>query len=315
MFRFEWRLLGREFHALVSARAEGLLRRLFAFPELADALVSPWRIELTQTSDPVPNLPDAYTAAIHGGTVRVSLLSDGCWVSSGDAGVRLNAQGSRAQLTLYGADDDLAPCLMVAGIEALRLSGLVPLHAAMAAHDAGAVAFTGPSGAGKTTTLLHALRSGWRPVCEDFAWLEPVSMTVFGADRGLRLLPDTLRWLHEVFPHVQPGALEGGKTLVEFADLAPRVWQAPLKAMWKLERRPGDKTHFELLSPSERLMTLFEASGLPVSKLGQALFAAQAPQITARLEVRRAVMSTGLEPLSDLFGAPLFASDLSNERL
>lgn len=261
-----------------------------------------------QISEPTPSLPDAYEAAIHGGAVRVSPFDGGCWVLSGNAGVHLHAQHDRVQLKLYGSDDDLAPSLMVAGIEALRLSGLVPLHAAIATHGGEAIAFTGASGAGKTTTLLHAVQAGWQPICEDFAWLEPVSMTVFGADRGLRLLPDTLEWFKRVFPDVGLGAVEGGKTSVEFADLAPRVWQARLHAILRLERRPSGVAQLEELSPSERLIALFEASGLPVSKTGQALFAAQAGSIATRLELRRAVTATGLERSGQLFAAALSAS-------
>ncbi|NJK46119.1 MAG: hypothetical protein HC933_19310 [Pleurocapsa sp. SU_196_0] len=47
-------------------------------------------------------------------------------------------------------------------LEALRASGLIPLHAAMADKGGRATAFLGASGRGKTTSLITAMTRGTR---------------------------------------------------------------------------------------------------------------------------------------------------------
>jgi hypothetical protein len=285
-----WRFLGRRFTVDAPERAVRVLRRLFAFPALEAALGSPWTVEVRSSDAGLPTLEDAFEAALHDCTVQVSPTPNGAWLARGSAGVLLGLHDERATLTLHGAGDssDLQPCLMVAGIEALRSSGLVPLHAAIAVRDGAALALTGKSGAGKTTTLLHALRAGFAPLCEDFAWLEPTTMHVYGADRGLRCLPETARRLEAWFPQARPGAPDGDKALYDFADLGSRVWSAPLTRLWTLER--GATPGLGPLSPSERLVALYTASGVPVTRAAQAQLTRLLPGIATRLELRRATL-------------------------
>ncbi|HEX7051157.1 MAG TPA: ATP-binding protein [Longimicrobiales bacterium] len=193
------------------------------------------------------------------------------WRGGDGAGVRLTLEPERARIRAWGTDApgaDLFAALYVAMCEALRASGLVSLHAAVAvppdaaegaratgrraaspdpdtaphapdrrstslgaaaldaAADAasaasgagtaesgrapraerpapperavaaarldGAIAFLGPSGTGKSTTLLRLARAGWTPLAEDLSWVEPHTLTLYGWDRGVRLWPGTL---------------------------------------------------------------------------------------------------------------------------
>src|SRR5690606_782475 len=103
--------------------------------------------------------------------------------------LRLGDDGARVRFR-FGAD--IFPALYAAVTEALRASGLLPLHAAVVVSDGVATALAAPSGTGKTTTLLRLLSRGWSPLAEDLSWLDPGTGTLYGWDRGLRLWSDGL---------------------------------------------------------------------------------------------------------------------------
>src|SRR5690606_18106819 len=101
------------------------------------------------------------------------------WRGGGGTGVRLTLEPEQARIHVWGTsarDAELFAALYIAICEALRVSGLLPLHAAVAAPPGGtvawrppappstpgdpaaaapaAMAFLGGRGAGKSTTLL-----------------------------------------------------------------------------------------------------------------------------------------------------------------
>lgn len=86
-------------------------------------------------------------------------------------GVRFSYQlGGRVQAVLpNGASrDELQLFLWGTVFGAVAwLNGLVPLHASAVAHASGAVAFTGPQGAGKSTLVAALSKAGMAHICDD----------------------------------------------------------------------------------------------------------------------------------------------------
>jgi hypothetical protein len=289
MTEFEFELLGRRVHAQGSHNVSSILKELFEHPAISDALESSWRITVThRPEEPVPNqLEGAYRAEIHAGFVMVKPEGDRLWVVDDDHAVHVTVQQPEIRLQLTGSAARGGGALMVAMLEALRVTGLIPLHASIAANDGEATAFIGASGRGKTTTLITALTRGFTPICEDFALLEPISHQVFGLDRGLRCLPDTFERLRAHFPHLEDQQIVRGKRFVPYESIAPRAWSANLKRFWMLERDLNAPTRIEPLPPSQRVMALFTASGAPLLEAGREFTSSQFSRLSRELEIQR----------------------------
>ena len=264
------------------------LHRLIDFPELAAFGTADWQIRIVQRDQPAPQLEGTYPVMVHGGSLNVLTTENGCWISTATAAaIRLEFGGSGVQLDLFGAEESLPICLGLALIEAIRASGLLPMHTAIALHADRALALTGTSGTGKTTTLLQALSLGYTPVSEDFAWLNPQTMRVHSVDRGLHCLPDTLARALAYFPNAQPIQTNPRKTFIPFAQIAAQTWECQLHRIWKLERQPDLPSAVIALSTAERVMTLYETTGLPLTMLARAQAAAAIPRLAQELEIAK----------------------------
>jgi hypothetical protein len=299
----EFVLLGRHFRADLEETALQLLHELFAHETVAHSLESEWRFELRQHSSPAPleAAHNAYRAEIHNGFVMVAPSDDALWISSEGNAIKLSTRDRTVNLELFAERFTAPGALMVAVIEALRISGLIPLHTSIAVKDGLATAFVGQSGRGKTTTLITAIAHGYQPLCEDFALLEPQTRMVYPLDRGLRCLPDTLERLQKLFPNAKPSHFDRDKYVVPFETLAPRALQAELKHVYMLERDFEQPTRLEPMRNVERVMALFSASGAPLSSTGKTLsssaFAQLATQLKfARLWLGNTPVTTVLEP-------------------
>ncbi len=284
---FDFKLLGRRISGIASAGAVALLRRLFDFPSHADALETTWTVQVTQVQNTIPKLENSYLAAVHNGSVEIANLENSTFVTLENSAVQLELFNSGAKLILYGSSQGLYACLMVGMIEAIRASGLLPMHTSIASKNGVGTAFTGESGRGKTTTLIHSIKAGFLPICEDFAWLEPSSLEVFGCDRGLRCLPDTLERVKRFFPDVQPIAFEVDKHLVPFEQLAPRAWHCRLERLWTLERDLTKPTRLEVLPAAQCVMALYGATGVPLTAQTRALSSLHMASLAKRLEIAR----------------------------
>ncbi|PYE55654.1 hypothetical protein DES52_10217 [Deinococcus yavapaiensis KR-236] len=149
--------------------------------------------------------------------------------------------------------------------EGLRRSGLLPLHASAAQDAAGVQAFLGPSGRGKSTTVLHAIQRGWRLVCEDTMWCDPETLRVWGIDDALRLLPDSLGKLGVAIDSSWSVGSDG-KTEVPFAALPISAQPTgTLTRVSVLRRDPAAMTGYSPLSSREAVLALWDAIGLPLS--------------------------------------------------
>ncbi len=285
----EFFLLGRHLRADLEQGALQLLRELFEHEPVAHSLESDWHFELRQHSAPAPlkAMQNAYRSEIHNGFVMIAPSDDALWISSNNNAIRLTTLDHTVNLELFAPTFTAPGALMVAVIEALRISGLVPLHTSVAVKNGIATAFVGQSGRGKTTTLITAIAHGYQPLCEDFALLEPNTGMVYPLDRGLRCLPDTLERLQRLFPNAKPSHFDRDKHVVPFETLAPRALVAKLQHVYMLERDFEQPTRFEAMRNAERVMALFSASGAPLSAIGKTLTARAFAQLASRLEFAR----------------------------
>ena len=198
--------------------------------------------------------------------VQMRATPEGIWIGNGTTGCRYTCSEAGGEAILWGDGPELGDLIDIVVTDSLRASGLISLHAsiAMRADDGAAVAFLGRSGAGKTTTLIHALAAGYTALCEDFAWCDPASRAVAGLDRGVRLLPDSAR-VFEQLHGIRPTIRHGNKWFVPYTDLGVQRRTGRLVAIYILDRRHGAVTEITPARPNEAAVALWKASGLPLT--------------------------------------------------
>ncbi len=221
-----------------------------------------------------------------------SFGDDGC-------GVDVEPGTQSARIVVRGWGDGAAPrplalALQVAMTEALRASGLVPLHASVVNGPRGATAFLGVSGTGKSTTLLQAWVHGAQPVAEDLCWLDPASATVFGWDRAVRVWPDTLRRFADVRA---TGSSADGKLVVPYAALgASGDRTARLRRLVILTRDAARRPGWEAVASHAVVGALWEAMGVPLSEGARRTAERAVADLVRRLELARLVLGEGPPP-------------------
>lgn len=227
--------------------------------------------------------------------VRLPEDIDLTWARRGDEWVwtggkewvhlRLSRDGARIRFR-FGTD--VFPALYVAVSEALRASGLLPLHVAVVVRDGVATALAAPSGTGKTTTLVRLLGRGWSPLAEDLSWLDPGTGMLYGWDRGLRLWSDGLARLGPELAVARWSTDTDGKRFLEWAALGvPRVPSARLARVVLLQRDAVRPTGLERLSPREAVRVLWEATGVPLSADARAMVNGSVTRLLRELEFHR----------------------------
>lgn len=196
--------------------------------------------------------------------------------------------------------------LLLAMHEAVRASGLLPLHcaAAVAPGEPGATVLVGPRGAGKSTTLVRLAQAGWSPLCEDFAWLDPNSLQLYGWDLEVRLLPDAVERLGPL-PASPARAEDGRKSLLSYADLearfgVPRVMTARLQRLVFLRRPPDLAAPLApaRLERASAVPALWQSIGLPLCSGTRTFVAEQIGELLRSVQTRS--WSVGAEPLTAL---------------
>jgi len=295
-------LLGRRL--TVSVASESLIYWLedhWNFPEHARQLVSEWTFWLEYSREPEPVELRAQAKPLEGAmnALEVVWTDDGAvWLLEAGGGVclTLDEENLKVRLSWYGTLEH-TDALYQGLCEAMLSSGLVPLHASVAVKDGEATAFLGPSGTGKTTTLLRAIAAGWQPLCEDFGWLEPQSQTLYSWDRKLHLLPDTLQVLERLFPQVQAEDFDGRKHPVEFSSLAQRAWSSPLHTLAVLERDPAQVSEWQPIALLETLVSFYGSTGLPLFKALRQPFSDLSSELLRHLESQKLVLGSGELPL------------------
>ena len=218
------------------------------------------------------------------------------WWSTGDddRGVSLRLFDRRARIRVWSGNMRVEPetllALHVAFCEALRARGVVPLHAAVVVRDGCATALMGPSGVGKSTTLLAAVDDGWLPLAEDFAWLEPATRHVFcwSGEYGVRLDAAGLGRLR-AGARVAPwrAGADGKFELAYDAVARARPASAQLTRAVLLTRDASRESAIEALTPQSAARVLWESAGVPLCRTNREAFAARVPALVATLQWQR----------------------------
>ena len=296
-------IVGRAFAARgVSPRLAEWLRAFWEYTDLG-APLHPYVIELEAVASPPPGERDRWTekdVAIPGRTLCFRNAGRFWETGDTDAGLRLELRDGASRIELWGWEGggDLSALyhgLYVALSEALRASGLVPLHAAVASRGDETVAWLGASGIGKSTTLLYAVEAGWRAIAEDLCWLEPESLRMYGWDRGVRCWPETLERLFPQLREAQPTA--DGKLLIPYDRLgADQPCTGVLTRLALLSRNAAGPSLWEPASTREVVKALWEATGVPLAEPSRDATAAAVTRLS-RLPVARLVLGSAPPPL------------------
>jgi hypothetical protein len=254
-----------------TAHERAWLRDLWGY-EAPEVPTSPTRIEICFTTAPPPTVSGEYhdlvLTALHDVALTWRRLGERSWYTGSETrGVQLTIEPSLVQVLVWRRSDFegsglVSYALHVALCEALRASGLIPLHAAVAERDGRAIAFTGRSGVGKSTMLLRAVEQGWVPVSEDFAWLDPKTCHVFRFDRGIRLTNEAVRardpLKHEVWQQHRDG-----KMLLRYQHIAPpSARAATLTRVVELHRDETRATEWISLDLREAVQVWYECTGV-----------------------------------------------------
>lgn len=277
------------------------LRRHWIFPEHA-LPPRPYSIRLEEFEHP-PATREGTRAETRLHRITLSCLAaQDAWTFGGEAaGVQLRLNGNYSEIRVWGAAADetvVFPALFLAMGESLRASGLIPLHASVAVRGGEATAFAGRSGVGKSTTLWRAIRAGWAPLAEDFAWLDPADLTVYGWDRGLRLWPETRERFAPEVPLSRFRADADGKLFLPYEHLtSPPERGAKLSRVAVLARDAERTTVRAPLAPRDAVRAWWEAVGVPLSGAARDRLARQIPLLLGRVETCRLLLGAGPLPL------------------
>ena len=264
----------------------------------------------------LPDRPDRLRGewvSVGGMSQPVEVRSDGAGFEYQDASGRLDCRHTEGHTEIRteftpagptGAAPSLpyTETLHLAVAEGLRCSGLLPLHVAgavfMTATGPETSVFAGPSGTGKSTTLLHAVAAGGQPVAEDLMWYDPHSRLVYGWDRGIRLLPGSLSFLPARVRECDWPVSTDGKTNVPYSALSdsPVVrGGTPLSRFVVLTRSPGEDSRLEPLPRREAALAVWEAARLPLADEARAQVTRHIEELTRQVPFFR--LHLGRTPL------------------
>ncbi|WP_019588816.1 hypothetical protein [Deinococcus apachensis] len=301
--RFE--ILGRTLVADdLPAPLENQLRRDWFFPE-HQAPASDYVVELRLGPvDPAPwqALPPRQVLA-YLQQFEVRAAPDGLFYedATGRVACRHVPGATRIRLQLRDGEvpsSALETTLSLSIGEAMWCSGLVPLHAAAACLEGQACAFLGPSGRGKSTTLLRTMLAGWAPVAEDIVWCDPERLLVYGWEREVRLLPASVAVLPPHLAERDWPITEDGKVNIPYQSLPGaqvRRGGVPLRRLAVLEREPALPSAWLPISPRDAALALWEATGLPIAQQARVHAGQQIGALQTRVECVR--LRLGSTPL------------------
>ncbi len=273
------------------------LELYFRFPYEVEA--NDYRIELVQKQ--LPNFPGQLPVTIlelPDTRLEMRSLENEFWFGRPESGMRFTFDRGISNLEWWGMEIPFN-ALFIGICEGLRLSGLVSLHASIAAKNGLATAFLGPSGRGKTTTLLRASIAGWQIVAEDFSWLMPETMDLYGFDRGLRLLPDTANIFKQHHQDIELLEMIAGKYVVPYEQLGVQRQAVKLERLAVLERNPDEISSWKALPKREGALALWEANGVPFTPDAQNFISSVIPKLLATLKLETLVLGAGELPLGN----------------
>lgn len=184
---------------------------------------------------------------------------------------RVSIDFNHRQIWCSGKGNALRLCIQFGIMEILRWQGWMPIHASALKVNGAATVLLGPSGTGKTTTLLQAARKDVFSLAEDWSWISPEGV-LYPWDSGLHLLPDTTERFADVLPEARTWVDRGSRKKWRF-EVKDLPWFAPepcpLGHFWLLKRSP--ETALGPLSKLDQVKALWEATGMPLTRAGTVL--------------------------------------------
>jgi len=217
------------------------------------------------------------------------------WFVEGDTGIQFIVDSDAFNITIWGIRNGSRPelkktfmAMYLAFLEAIRVSGLFPLHASVAIKDDLVTAYTGESGMGKSTTLVKALADGAEPLAEDLSWLDPRTTTIYGWDNGLRFWEDGWEKLPEKYKKMDWNGDRDGKMILPWDKLdLERTPSAQLDQLYLLRRCADEKELLETESVPTHLAVraLWEASGVPLTDTAKKKISQGIAQLLSRLQI------------------------------
>lgn len=134
------------------------------------------------------------------------------------------------------------------------LNGFLPIHASAVAHDGKVIAFTGPTGAGKSTLAAGLGQLGLPLFCDDTLLVDlhsTAGLIAMPGHKRLKLLPDALALAGA--DAEQPVGAETGKF---YARPAAGDVGEPLPLAGLVFLEPGPETTWQILRGAERFVRL-----------------------------------------------------------
>jgi hypothetical protein len=170
------------------------------------------------------------------------------------------------KITLFrnpAAEDELLCALLITTVMAVLLSqrGLLVLHANVVVSPQGAIAISGDSGAGKSTTQAAMLAHGCRMLADDVTVLQMESDGTIVALPGIpkmNLCEDAaIRLGHDV-SRLQRNPLMGIKVMVPVSQNDCEPLPVPLKKIYLIKKHPGKGLILTPLNGYEKFTALQE---------------------------------------------------------
>lgn len=177
-----------------------------------------------------------------------------------------------------GADDTILAFHFLTAVLAVLLQqrGLLVLHANAALTPNGAVAISGESGAGKSTTLAALLGQGCLMLSDDITALrqgEDNNVEILPGVPQLHLCEDSAEELKQDLTNLPRYPWRCMKAAVPVHDVMATA-PVPLKAVYLLRSHPGSELRILSLSGAEKFTALHDCMYGPLLPMGDAgLFA------------------------------------------
>lgn len=233
-------------------------------PPLPQVVSSSFAITVGATPEPVPRAVSERAADLDTpGTRHLRLGGDAFWIldPTGSCGVLGQLSDEGAQLEVFGAPFRAWLALRFALAEALGASGIVSLHTAAVTDGTRTLALLGPTGRGKSTTLIRAVAAGWRPIAEDTCFLDLNNLTLVGGDRHVRARVESAGSLRAA--GFEPGPVVDGRHEIAYEALGGRVPAATLTDLVRIVRTADPTPSWHPLRSSDAVMALHEGAGIP----------------------------------------------------